>query len=54
MSPFSRSVVLLLKPSLALLFIIALSINFLSIYYLINLPKINYVGYEFDVFTISI
>ena len=43
-----------LKKIFLFLFIIALSINFLSIYYLINLPKINYIGYEFVVFTISI
>ena len=43
-----------LKKIFFFLFTVALSINFLSIYYLINLPKINYIGYEFVVFTISI
>ena len=43
-----------LKKIFLFLFIIALYINFLSIYYLINLSKINYLGYEFVIFTISI
>ena len=43
-----------LKKIFILLFAIVLLINILSIYYLTNLSEINYIGYEFVVFTISI
>ncbi len=43
-----------LKIIFLMLFILVLFVNILSIYYLMNLTKINYIGYEFVIFTISI
>jgi hypothetical protein len=43
-----------LKKIFLFLFIIVIFINISSIYYLTNMSKINYIGYEFVVFTISI
>jgi len=43
-----------LKIIFLMLFILVLFVNILSIYYLINLMKINYIGYEFVIFTISV
>ena len=43
-----------LKIIFLMLFIFVLFVNILSIYYLMNLTKINYIGYEFVIFTISI
>ncbi len=43
-----------LKKIFLLLFVIVFLTSTLSIYYLINLPIINYISYEFVIFTISI
>ena len=43
-----------LKSIFLFLFVVVIFVSILSTYYLINLSKINYIGYEFVVFTISI